>query len=174
MMMPLMFYQQIFGKQGKNGHAYIYQGEGCCGCVVTEEEKIHTRTWITHHMLYSSLEPPNMDGAMQSSLSARQATLPRGSFWRAKLTTSDDIRIFLAHVTTFYDLRTTLMTSGDNILTTLKTNGEDTLTTLTTGGEDTLTTHLTTSDYLVTTWHDVTDDPCDSIEDLYGIHCPND
>jgi hypothetical protein len=37
-----------------------------------EEEKIHTRTWITHHMLYSSLEPPNTDGAMHSSLSALQ------------------------------------------------------------------------------------------------------
>jgi hypothetical protein len=61
-----MFYQQIFGKQGKNGHSYIYQGEGCCGCVETEEEKIHTRTWITHHLLYFS------DGAMQSSLSALQ------------------------------------------------------------------------------------------------------
>jgi hypothetical protein len=66
MMLPLMFYQQIFGKQGKNGHSYIYQGEGCCGCVETEEEKIHTRTWITHHLLYFS------DGAMQSSLSALQ------------------------------------------------------------------------------------------------------
>jgi hypothetical protein len=91
--------------------------------------------------------------------SARQATLPRGSFWRAKLTTSDDLRNFLAHVTTFYDLRTTLMTNGDDILTTLKTNDEDTLMTLTTDGEDTLTTRFTTSDYLVTTLHDVTDDP---------------
>ena len=56
---------------------------------------------------------------------ARQATLPRGSFLQANLTTSDDLGIFLTHVTTFYDLRMTLMTNGDDILTTLKTIGED-------------------------------------------------
>jgi hypothetical protein len=55
-----------------------------------------------------------------------------------------------------------------------KTNGEDTYTTLMTDGEDTLTTPFTTHDYLVTTLHDVTDDPCDDIDDLYGIHCPQD
>ena len=57
---------------------------------------------------------------------------------------------------------------------TLKTNGEDTLMTPTTGGEDTMTTPFTTHDYLVTIPHDVTDDPCDNIDDLYGIHCPHD
>ena len=87
--------------------------------------------------------------------------------------TSDNLGIFLTHVTTFHDLCTTLMTNGDDILMTMKTNGEDTLTTLTTNGEDTLTTHFMTSNYLVTTPHDVTDDPCDSIDDLYGIHFPH-
>jgi hypothetical protein len=77
---------------------------------------------------------------------ATQATLPRGSFWRAKLTTSDDLHNLLAHVTTFYNLRTTLMTNGDDILTTLKTIGEDTLMTLMTDGEDNLTTHFTISE----------------------------
>jgi hypothetical protein len=66
------------------------------------------------------------------------------------------------------------VTNVDNMLMTLKTNGEDTLTTLMTGGEDTLTTHFMTSVYLVTTPHDVTDDPCDSIDDLNGIHGPHD
>jgi hypothetical protein len=65
------------------------------------------------------------------------------------------------------------MTNGDDILTTLKTNGEDTLMTLTTDGEGTLTTRFTTSDYLVNTQHDITDDPCENIDDLYGIHCPH-
>ena len=100
--------------------------------------------------------------------------MPRGSFWQAKLTTNDNLRNFSTHVTTFHDLRTTLTTNGDYILTTLKTNGEDTLMTPMTDGEDTLTTYSTTHDYLVTTTHEVTDDPCDSIEDLYGIHCPHD
>ena len=49
---------------------------------------------------------------------------------------------------------------------TLKTNGEDTLTTPTTIGEDTFTTPVTTHEYLVTNPHDVTDDPCDDIDDL--------
>jgi len=75
-------------------------------------------------------------------LPARQATLPCGSFWRAKLSTSDDLRNFLTHVTTFHDLRTTLTTNGDDILMTLKTNVEDTLTTLKTTGEDSSTTAL--------------------------------
>jgi hypothetical protein len=88
--------------------------------------------------------------------------------------TSDNLSNFSAHVATFYDLRMTLITNGDNILTTLKTNGEDTLTTLMTDGEDTLMTSFTTSDYLVTTPYDVTDGPCDSIDNLYGIHCPHD
>ena len=57
---------------------------------------------------------------------ARQATLARGSFWQAKLTTSDDLRNFLTHVTTFHDLRTTMTTNGDTILMTLKTNREET------------------------------------------------
>jgi len=56
----------------------------------------------------------------------------------------------------------------------MKTNGEDILTSLTTDGEDTLMTHITASDYLVTTPHDVTEDPCDSIDNFYGIHCPHD
>ena len=100
--------------------------------------------------------------------------MPHGSFWPAKLTTSDDLGNFSTHVTTFHDLRTTLTTNDDDILTTLKTNGEDTLTTPTTDGEDTLTTRFTTHNYLVTTPHDVTDDPCDDIDGLYGIHCPHD
>jgi hypothetical protein len=53
---------------------------------------------------------------MWTSRPAREANLPGGSFWRAKLTTSDDIRNFLTHVTTFQDLCTTLMTNGDDIL----------------------------------------------------------
>jgi hypothetical protein len=73
---------------------------------------------------------------------ARQATLPYGSFWRAKLTTSDDLCKFSTHVTTFRDLCTTLTTNGDNFLTTLKTNDEDTSTTLMTTGEDSSTTAL--------------------------------
>ena len=43
-----------------------------------------------------------------------------------------------------------------------------------TGGESTLTTPFTTHNYLVTTLHDVTDDPCDNIDDLYDSHCPHD
>ena len=89
---------------------------------------------------------------------------PCGSFWRAKLTTSDDLGNFLTHVTTFHDLHTTLMTDGDNILTTLKTTCKDTLTTQTTSGEDTLTTPVATRDHFVTTPNDVTDDPCDDID----------
>ena len=88
--------------------------------------------------------------------------------------TNDDLRSFSTHVTTFHDLRMTVMTNGDDILTNVKTNREDTLTTPTTDGEDTLMTPFTTHDYLVTTLHDVTDDPCDSIDDLYGIHCSHD
>ena len=61
-------------------------------------------------------------------------------FWRAKLTTSDDLFNFLTHVTTCHDLCTALMTDGDNILTTLKTISEDTLMTPMTSGEDTFTT----------------------------------
>jgi len=86
--------------------------------------------------------------------------------------TSDNLHNFLTSVTTFHDLRMTLMTNGDDILTTVITNREDTLMTPTADGEDTLTTHFTTHNYLVTTPHDVTDDPCDDIDDLYGIHCP--
>ena len=87
--------------------------------------------------------------------------------------TSEDLRNFLAHVTSIYDLRMTLMTNGDKILMPLKTNGEDTLMTLMTDCEDTSTTLFMTSNYLVTTPHDVTDGPCDSIDNLYGIHCPH-
>jgi hypothetical protein len=105
---------------------------------------------------------------------ARQATLPCGSFWQAKLMTSDDLSNFCTHVTTFHDLPMTLTTNGDDILTTMKTNGEDILTTPTTGGEDTLTNLFKTHDYLVTTPHDVTDDLCYDIDDLYDIHCPHD
>jgi hypothetical protein len=57
----------------------------------------------------------------------------------------------------------TLMTNGDGILMTVKTNGEDTL-----------MTPFTTHDYLVTTPNDITDNPCDDIDDLYYIHCPHD
>jgi hypothetical protein len=67
-----------------------------------------------------------------------------------------------------------LTANVDNILTTLKTNGEDTLTTPTTGGEDTLTTPFMTHDYLVITRRDITDDPCDNIDDLYHIYCHHD
>ena len=52
---------------------------------------------------------------------------------------------------------------------TLKTDREDTLMTPMTSGEDTLTTPVTTRDYHVTTPHDITDDPCDDIEDLEKI-----
>jgi hypothetical protein len=95
--------------------------------------------------------------------SARQATLPRGSFWRAKLTTSDDFDMFFTHVTTFHDHLTTLTTACDDTLTTLTTFGEDLLTTLTTFGDDLLTTRVTTNDYLLTTPHDDTDDPRDDL-----------
>ena len=105
---------------------------------------------------------------------ARQATLPRGSFWQAKLMTSGDLHNFLTHVTTFHVHCMTLMTNDDNILMTVKTNGEDTLTTPMTDGEVTLMTPFTTHNYLVTTPHDITDDPCDDLDDLYGIHCPHD
>jgi hypothetical protein len=105
---------------------------------------------------------------------ARQASFPRGSFWQAKLTTSDDLGNFSIHVTTFHNLCTTLMTNGGNILMHMKTNGEDTLTAPTTDGDDTLTTPFTTRNKLVTTPNDVTDDPCDDIDDLYYIHCPHD
>ena len=83
--------------------------------------------------------------------------------------TSDNLGNFLTHVTTFHNPPTTLTTHGEDILTTLKTNGEDTLSTTMTSGEDTLTTTVTTRDYLVTTPHDVTDDPCDGIDDLEQI-----
>jgi len=96
---------------------------------------------------------------------ARLASLPCGRLWRAKLTTSDDLGNFLTHVTTFHDICTSLMTGGDKILTTLKSIGADTLMTPMTSGEDTLTTPVTTHDYLVTTLHDVNDDPCDDIDD---------
>jgi hypothetical protein len=46
--------------------------------------------------------------------SARQATSPRGSFSRAKLTTSDNFGLFLTHVTTFHDHRMTLTTTWDD------------------------------------------------------------
>jgi len=52
---------------------------------------------------------------MLSPNSARQTTLPRGRFWRAKLTTSDDLGNFLTHVTTFHDLCMTLTIHDDNI-----------------------------------------------------------
>ena len=55
------------------------------------------------------------------------------------------------------------MTNGDDIVTTLKTIGEDTLTTQTTSGEDTLATPVATRDHFVTTLNDVTEDPCDNI-----------
>ena len=66
------------------------------------------------------------------SNSARQATLPQGSF----------LAFFLTCVTTYHDRWMTLMTAGVNILTTMKTNGEDILMTLMTSGEDILTTAL--------------------------------
>ena len=83
-------------------------------------------------------------------------------------------RNFLTHVNTFHNLCATLTTNGNDILTTMKTNGENTLTNPMTDGEDTLTTLFTTHNYLVTTPHEVTDDPCDNIDDLYGIHCLHD
>jgi len=80
--------------------------------------------------------------------------------------TSDDLGNFLTHVTTFHDLRMTLMTHGDDILMTLKAHGEVTLMTRMTSGEDTLMTPVMNRDYHVTTPHDITDDPCDNIDDL--------
>ena len=77
--------------------------------------------------------------------------------------TSDDLGNFSTYVTTFHDLCTTLTTNGDDILMTMKTNGEDTL-----------MTPFKTYNYIVTTLHDVTDDPCDDIDNLYDIHCPHD
>ena len=68
--------------------------------------------------------------------------------------TSDNLGNFLTLVTTFHDLRTTLMTDGDEILTTLKTIGEDTL-----------MTPVGTHDHFVTTLNDVTDNLCDDIDD---------
>ena len=100
--------------------------------------------------------------------------MPRESFGRAKLTASDDLGNFSINVTTFHDLCMTLTTTGDDMLMTLKTNGEDTLTTSMTSGEDPLTTAVMTRDYLVTTPHDITDNPCDDVDDLYGINCPHD
>jgi hypothetical protein len=61
----------------------------------------------------------------------------------------------------------TMMTHGDDMLMVLKTNSEDTLTTPMTSGDDTLMAPVVTCDYLVTTPHDVTDDPCDDIDNLY-------
>ena len=94
----------------------------------------------------------------QSLPTARQATLPHQSFWQAKLTTSDDVGIFVTHVTTFHDLHMTRTTNGDGILMTVKSNGEDTL-----------MTPFTTHDYLVTTPNDITDDPCDERILLYSL-----
>jgi hypothetical protein len=88
--------------------------------------------------------------------------------------TSDDLLNFLTRETTFHDLCTTLMTNGDNILMTLKTNCEDTLTTKTTDGEHTLTTPFMTHDYLMTNPHDISDNPCGVIDDLYDIHSQDD
>jgi hypothetical protein len=105
---------------------------------------------------------------------ARQATLARVSFCRAKLMASDDLGNFLTHVTTFHGLRMTLTTNGDEILMTLKTNGENTLTTPTTGDEDTVMTPFMTHNSLMTTPHDISESPCDEIVYLYDIHCPHD
>ena len=63
----------------------------------------------------------------------------------------------------------TLVTNGDDILTTLNTNGEDILMTPMTSGEDTVITPVTTRAYLVNTLHDITDDPCDKIDNLEQI-----
>ena len=86
--------------------------------------------------------------------------------WKFLVSQTDEkwwLRQFSTHVTTFHYLWTTLTTNGDDILTTLKNNGKDTL-----------NTPFTTHDYLLTTLHDVTDDPCDNIDDSYDIHCPHD
>ena len=88
--------------------------------------------------------------------------------------TCDDLGNFSTHVATFCDLRVALTINGEDTLTTLTTDGEDTLMTPTTSGEDTLPSPAMTCDYLVTTLHDVTDDPCDHIGDPYDIHCPHD
>ena len=69
------------------------------------------------------LERPRLQKSIAwwaTSNAARQATLPHGSFWQAKLTTSGNLSNFLTHVTTFHDLRMTLMTHGDDILTALR------------------------------------------------------
>jgi hypothetical protein len=47
--------------------------------------------------------------------------------------------------------------------------GKTLLTAQKTSDEDTLTTPVTTHDYLVTTLHDVTDNPCDDIDGLEQI-----
>jgi len=75
----------------------------------------------------------------------------------------------LTNVTTFHDLQTTLTTLGDDILMTLTTPVEDTLTTLMSPDEDTLRTCVTTCDYFVTTLCDITDDPCDDIDEFEQI-----
>ena len=78
--------------------------------------------------------------------------------------TSDNFSNFLTHLMTFHDLVMTLRTFGDNILTILKTISEDTLTALVTCGEDSLTTPVATCDHFVTTPNDITDEPCDNID----------
>ena len=98
------------------------------------------------------------------------------AMWKFLASQSDNkwqLRQFLTHVTTFHNLCMTLTTNGDGILMTVKTNGKDTLMTPRTDGEDTLKTLFTTHNYLVTTPNDITDNPCDDIDDLYG-HCPHD
>ena len=72
-------------------------------------------------------------------------------------------------MTTFHELVKTLMTHADDILKTLKTHGEDSLTVPRNSGEDTLMTPVMTRDYLVTTPHDVIDNPCDDIDGLEQI-----
>ena len=119
--------------------------------------------------------------AYVNSRTTRQTTLPRGSFWQAKLATHDDLGNFLTRVPTFHGCHMTLMTHGGDILMTLKTNGEDTLMTPMSSGEDTVMTPVTTRDYLLASLRDFTDNPCDDIDDLnepkilmLTIHCPHD
>ena len=65
----------------------------------------------------------------------------------------------------------TLTPHDANILTTPKDQWWRHFDAPATSGEDTLMTPATTQDYLATTPHDVTDNPCDNIDDLEQITC---
>eukprot|EP00804_Cyclotella_cryptica_P025773 CCRYP_002948-RA/>CCRYP_002948-RA protein AED:0.43 eAED:0.43 QI:0/-1/0/1/-1/0/1/0/108 len=56
---------------------------------------------LTHHVRDDWVYFQIVKGVYGLPQSARQATFPRGSFWRAKLMTSDNFGIFFSHLTTF-------------------------------------------------------------------------